>query len=73
MCCFSIFLLIVFRAVSRTRLIEMKRAFNVSVYTSSVVFIDVFDGKHVKAAFLPVSARVLQSSGDVFQSHIPDL
>jgi len=57
-----------FKAVPRTYLNEMVRTFNFPVYTNSVVFSDMFDGEQFKAAALPVSARVLLSSGDVFQS-----
>jgi len=49
----------------------MQRTFNFPLYTTSLVFIDVFNGEQFKAAALPVSARVLLSSGDIFQSHIP--
>ena len=37
------------------------------------MFSDVFNGEQFKAAALPVSAGILQFSGDVFQSHIPDV
>ena len=33
----------------------------------------LFNGEHFTAAALPVSARVLLSSGDVFQSQTPDM
>jgi len=49
----------------------MQRIFNFPLYTTSLVFINVFKGEQFKAVALPVSARVLLSSGDVFQSHIP--
>jgi len=51
----------------------MQGAFNIPVYTNSVVFSDVFNEEQIKAAALPVIARVLQSSGDVFQSQRPVL
>jgi hypothetical protein len=70
---FSRFLQIAFKAVPRTRPNYLTRAFNFPVYTNSLVFGDVFNGEQIKAAALPVSARVLLSSDDVFQSHIPDL
>jgi hypothetical protein len=38
-----------------------------------VVFNDVLKGEQFKAAALPISARVLPSSGDVFQRQTPDL
>jgi hypothetical protein len=66
------YLQIAFKAVPRTLLSHMKRTFNFLVYTSSVVFSDVFNGEQVKAAVVLVRARVLLSSGDVFQSQIPD-
>ena len=47
--------------------------FNYPVYASSVVFSDLVDGEQFKAAALSVSARVLVSPGDVFQSETPDL
>jgi hypothetical protein len=37
------------------------------------MFSDVFNGEAVMAVALPIGARVLLSSGDVFHSHIPDL
>jgi len=51
----------------------MQRTFYFPVYTTSLVFSDVLNGEQFKAAALPVNASVLLSSGDVFQSHIPDL
>jgi hypothetical protein len=65
------FLQMAFKAFPRTLPIYMKRTFNLPVYTNSLMYIDVFNGEPVKAAVLPVSARELLSSGDVFQSHIP--
>jgi hypothetical protein len=65
------FLQIVFKAVPRTHF-KMQRAFNFPIYTTSVVLSDVFNGEQLKAVSLPVNARVFLSSGDVFQSHIPD-
>jgi hypothetical protein len=65
------FLQIDFKAVPRTHLKFLKRTIDFPVYTNSVVFSDVFTGEQFKAAALPVSARILQSSGDVFQSHTP--
>jgi len=67
------FLELTFKAVPRTCLNEMERTFNFPIYTNSVVFSDVFNGETFMAAALPVSARVLQSSGDVFQSQAPGL
>jgi hypothetical protein len=67
------FLQIICKTLPRTRLKNVPRAFDFPVYTMSVVFSDVFNGENPKAAALPVSARVLLNSGDVFQSHIPDL
>jgi hypothetical protein len=51
----------------------MQRTFNFPIYTISMVFSDVFNGEKFKAAALPVSARELLTSDDVFHSHIPDL
>ena len=51
----------------------MKRTIQFPVFTDNVVFSDEFNGESVKTAALPVKARVLQFSGDVFQSHTPDL
>jgi hypothetical protein len=65
------FFQITFKASPRTVPIYLKRTFNIPVYTNSLVFSDVFNGEQLKAAFLPVNARVLQFSGDVFQNHIP--
>ena len=73
MCFICMFLQIIFKAVPSTRPNYLKRTYNFPVYTSSVVISDVFNGEQFMAAALPVSARVLQSSDDVFQSHIPDL
>jgi hypothetical protein len=67
------FLQIGFKAFPRTILSHLKRTFNFSVYTYSVVFSDVFNWEQFKAADLPVRARVLLSSSDVFQRHTPDL
>jgi hypothetical protein len=67
------FFQITFKTFPRTVPIYLKRTFNFPVYTNSVVFSDVFNGEQFKAAALPVSARVLLSSDDVFQNHIPDL
>jgi len=67
------FLQITFKAVPWTAPIKFKGTFNSSIYTNSVVFIDMYNVEQVKAAAPPVSARVLLSSGDVFQSHTPDL
>jgi hypothetical protein len=38
-----------------------------------MVFSDVFIAEQVKAAALPVIARVFLTHGDVFQSHIPEM
>jgi hypothetical protein len=51
----------------------MKRTSKFCVHTNSVVFSDVLTGEQFKAAALPISARVLPSSGDVFQRQTPDL
>jgi hypothetical protein len=51
----------------------MQGTFYFSIYTISLVFSDVFNGEQFKAAALPVRARVLLSSGDVFQSPISGL
>jgi hypothetical protein len=64
---------ITFLAFPRTLSIYLKRTFKFPVYTDSVVFSDVLIGEQIKAAALPVIARVLHSTGDVFQSPIPDL
>ena len=50
----------------------MQRTFNFPVYTSIVVFSDVFKGEQFKAAALSVNARVLLTLGNVFQSNIAD-
>jgi hypothetical protein len=67
------FLQIAFKAFPRTQVLYLKRTFYFSVYTNHKVFSDMFNGKQIKAAALPVSARVRLSSGEVFQSHIPVL
>jgi hypothetical protein len=67
------FFQITFKAFPRTVPIYLKRTFNIPVYTNSLVYSDVFHGEQFKAAILPVSARVLQCSGDVFQNHISGL
>jgi hypothetical protein len=67
------FLQIAFNAVPRTILSHLKRTIHFPVYTNSLVFSDVFNGEQFKAAALPVSARVLLTSGDVFQRHTPGL
>jgi len=72
MCCLCMFLQIAFKVLPRTGPIYVKRTCNFPINTSSLVYGYVFHGERGKAAFLPVGARVLQFSGDVFQSHIPD-
>jgi hypothetical protein len=67
------FLQITFKAFPRTVPIYLKRTFNFPVFTNSLVLSDVVNGEEVKAAVLPVNARVLLFSDYVFQNHIPDL
>jgi hypothetical protein len=50
----------------------MKRTFNFPVFTNILVFGDVLKGETAKTAILSVNARVGQSAGNIFQSHIPD-
>jgi len=72
MFCFYMFLHVLFKTFPRTDRQQRRRTFNFPIYTTSLVFSDVFNGEKFQTAALPLSTRVLLSSDDVFQSQTPD-